>query len=108
MSKTKNEAPKARPKRPVPDARLVKFGRRIRVARAAQGFSCAELGQRVGVSAQAINKIELGKMMCKSSTLMKLSDHLRVSIDWLFDQGEFEFITKRSRAALAGNNNGEK
>lgn len=70
------------------------FGRRLRVARAAAGLSCAELGQRVGVSAQSINKMEMDKMMPRSSVFVAICEQCRVSMDWMMDAREFDFITR--------------
>ena len=61
------------------------FGDRLRLARLQAGLSLAGLAERLDnkVSAQAINKYELGKMMPSSGVLVSLAKALGVSLDFL-------------------------
>jgi len=78
------------------------FGDRLRMARARAGLSLAGLADRLDnqVTAQAINKYELGKAMPSSSTLVGLSKALGVSLDFLMANQvvELEGIEFRKRA----------
>ena len=70
------------------------FGQRLRVAMAVADIGCHELGAKVGISRQAINKMARGKMFPKSSTFVAICEQLRVSLDWMMDARELDFITR--------------
>ena len=61
------------------------FGERLRLARLRAGLSLAGLAEKLTpkVSAQAINKYELGEMMPSSGVLVSLAQTLGVSLDFL-------------------------
>lgn len=61
---------------------------RLRVLRAARGWTQAELGARLGVSRQAVNAIETGKYDPSLPLAFRLSRLLALSIEELFDDGE--------------------
>jgi Zn-dependent peptidase ImmA (M78 family)/DNA-binding XRE family transcriptional regulator len=61
-------------------------GARIRSARRAAGLSLRDLGRRVGVSAMAVHKYEVGQAMPGSDTLLRLSKVLAVPVDYFFRQ----------------------
>ena len=62
---------------------------RLKVLRAERDWSQAELGKRVGVSRQAINAIERGKVHPSLPLVFKLSDVFGLPIEEIFirDQG---------------------
>lgn len=62
------------------------IGKRLKLARHAVGLSLRDLEQQIDklVTAQAINKYELGKAMPSSDVLIALADALDVSVDYLF------------------------
>jgi putative transcriptional regulator len=61
---------------------------RLRVLRAARGWTQAELGGRLGVSRQAVNAIETGKFDPSLPLAFRLSRLFALSIEELFDDGE--------------------
>ena len=65
--------------RPVPG-----LGKRLREARLAHGWTQAELARRVGITPQAIQVIERGKVE-KPQNLTKLADELGVNPNYLLD-----------------------
>lgn len=65
------------------DVRRELFGDKLRVSRAYADMSLREVAERVGVTAAAVSKYELGHMTPCSSVLVKLSKLYGVSLDWL-------------------------
>lgn len=65
------------------DRLLRDIGERVKQARLARGMSQAELAEKLGLSDAYISKIELGKNAMTVTVLVKLSDILDVSTDWL-------------------------
>ncbi|EYD73945.1 Transcriptional regulator [Rubellimicrobium mesophilum DSM 19309] len=63
----------------------VLVGQRIRALRAAQGMSQAELGQKVGVRFQQIQKYESGANRVSASRLLALAQTLGVPVSHFFD-----------------------
>ena len=61
---------------------------RLRVLRAEQGWSQAELGGRLGVSRQAVNAIETGKYDPSLPLAFKLARLFRLKIEEIFNDGE--------------------
>lgn len=59
------------------------FGDKLRVARALANLSLRDVGDAVGVSANAVSKYELGAMHPQSSVLLALAKLYGVSLDWL-------------------------
>lgn len=63
-----------------------KLGRAIRYYREAQGVSLAELGDRAGISASYLNRIELGERLAPSLPIIKnIADALNVPLEHLIE-----------------------
>ena len=86
------------------------IGKRLKLARHAVGLSLRDLECRIDklVTAQAINKYELGKAMPSSDVLTALADALCVSVDYLFgdpnlvvESVEFRGNSPKSKRDLA-------
>ncbi|TRO96452.1 helix-turn-helix transcriptional regulator [Glycocaulis profundi] len=58
---------------------------RIKVLRAERGWSQAELGERAGVSRQAINAVETGKFDPSLPLAFTLADVFGLRIEDIFD-----------------------
>jgi len=65
------------------DKLLIEIGERVKQARVSRGYSQAELAEVLGLSDTYISKIETGKNAMTVTVLVKLSDALNVSTDWL-------------------------
>ena len=65
-----------------------KIGERIRNARKAKDLSQEQLGEKLGVSFQAVSTWEQGKFIPDSDHLPKLAKVLGISLDSLFAEGE--------------------
>ena len=61
----------------------------IKIARIKKKISQKELGSILGVTYQTISRWENGVMLPTTENLIKLSDVLEVSIDYLLGRGEF-------------------
>lgn len=59
------------------------LGERLKVARKRAGLSMRALGERAGVSAQAISKYERGLDVPSSAVLIRLAQELEISLEWL-------------------------
>ncbi len=57
----------------------------IRVLRAERRWSQAELGERVGVSRQAINAVETGKHAPSLSLAFKIAEAFELKVEDIFD-----------------------
>lgn len=55
----------------------------LRKARLMKDITQQELGDRIGISRKTINMYENGKKLPRFETLIKLSDELQVSLDFL-------------------------
>lgn len=55
----------------------------LRKARLMKDITQQELGDRIGISRKTINMYENGKKLPSFETLIKLSDELQVSLDFL-------------------------
>ena len=71
------------PKTPDPVDILV--GKNIRILRHVKGLSQQELGAKIGISFQQIQKYERGTNRVGSSRLSKFADIFEVSVDRLFE-----------------------
>jgi putative transcriptional regulator len=60
---------------------------RLKVLRAERNWSQAELGERLGVSRQAVNAIETGKYDPSMPLAFKLSRLFDMTIEEIFDDG---------------------
>lgn len=63
----------------------VHVGNRLRLARSARGLSLEELGRRVGVTYQQIQKYETGANRVSASTLYRISRAFEVPPAFFFD-----------------------
>src|SRR3954470_21024244 len=84
--------------------RKAMIGQRLRIARAASGFSLRELEAKVDnfVSAQALSKYEHDEMMPSSDVLIALARALSVSEDYLLSEQNLalEGVEFRKKAAM--------
>lgn len=62
---------------------LVNFGKRLRLTRKAKGLTQKELGEKIGVGRTTISEYESGKIVPRQDGLIKLSEVLNVSVDFL-------------------------
>ena len=60
---------------------------RLKVLRAERNWSQAELGERIGVSRQAVNAIETGKYDPSLPLAFKLARLFEMGIEEIFDDG---------------------
>ena len=70
------------------------IGKRIREARLARGLSQEQLGERLGVSFQAVSTWETGKFIPDSDHLPALAKVLDLSLDALFAEREKDWTLK--------------
>lgn len=59
----------------------------MRAARASRGWTQEELADRVGITVQALSRIERARALPSLETVVQLSDHLGVPIDHLLRGG---------------------
>ena len=71
-----------------------KIGARIREARLARGLSQEQLGEKLGVSFQAVSTWETGKYIPDADHLPALAKALDLSLDALFAEGEKDWRLK--------------
>lgn len=84
------------------------FAKRFGMARQLAGLSMQELADKLSVSKQAINKYEKGEMMPSSAILIKLSNSLKVDIDYfnrnnINDSIKLVNIAHREKNKIIGN-----
>ena len=72
----------------------IKIGTTIAMLRNNKKMTQAELGDRIGVSFQAVSKWERGETLPDVSTLPALADALDTSIDYILRNGETNFAFK--------------
>lgn len=77
------------------------LGRGLRVARIERGWSQAELGRRVGVSASAISQMERGRLGLSLETVIEVSEQLGVTIDDLLRGDTAGWFIAVSRPGIA-------
>lgn len=65
------------------EKRLKEIGGRVRQARKAKGLSQTDLAELIGTSPNYVSNIETGKHIMKITLLMKITDALEISNDWL-------------------------
>ena len=70
------------------------IGKRIREARLAKGLTREQLGEKLGVSFQAVSTWETGKFIPDSQHLPQLAKVLDLSLDGLFAEGEKAWTLK--------------
>lgn len=71
-----------------------KIGTTIAVLRNSKNMTQAELGERIGVSFQAVSKWERGETLPDISLLPALADILETTIDYILRSGEPNFSFK--------------
>ena len=71
-----------------------KIGAVIAELRSNKNITQAELGERIGVSFQAVSKWERGETLPDVSVLPDLADILETSIDYILRGGESKFLFK--------------
>lgn len=64
----------------------------LKVERAKQNITQAELAARVGVSRQTINSIEIGKYVPSTLLALKIASVFEVSLDHIFMLEESDWI----------------
>lgn len=77
------------------------LGRGIRTARVELGWSQAELGRRVGVSASAISQMERGRLGLSLETAIEVADRLGVDFDELLRGPGTDHIVIEERPGIA-------
>lgn len=65
------------------EKQLKEIGERVRKARLAKGMSQAQLAEALNISPPYVSNIETGKHIMKITTLIKLTEALEVSNDWI-------------------------
>lgn len=65
------------------ETRLKEIGARVRQARRAKGLSQSQLAEIIEISPTYVSNIETGKHVMKITLLIKLTEALDVSNDWL-------------------------
>jgi transcriptional regulator with XRE-family HTH domain len=80
----------------------VAVGQRIRALRCSQGMSQADLGQKVGVRFQQIQKYESGANRVSASRLLALAETLGVPVSHFFEGLELSPEARAARAAAGG------
>lgn len=63
-------------------------GRRIKVARQANGLSCEEVAERVGLSRQFLSRVENGRARLSGGRIYDVACALNVHPGWLFEGSE--------------------
>lgn len=76
---------------------------RIRTSRKNKGLTQAQLAEKCDMSTEAIKKIEKGNHNCYVSTLVKLSQSLEVSCDYIVGNESYSVIGNVNQALLAFN-----
>jgi transcriptional regulator with XRE-family HTH domain len=74
--------------RKAPDHRDALVGTRIRSQRLVRRMSQTELGRRVGVTFQQVQKYEKGRNRVSASRLQRIADVLGVPVSFFFGEGE--------------------
>ena len=67
---------------------IVNVGRQIAESRKRKGLTQNELGERIGVTPQAVSKWERGEMLPDTAILPDLADVLETTIDHILNGGE--------------------
>ena len=65
------------------EKRLKEIGLRVRHARKAKGLSQSQLAEIINISPTYVSNIETGKHIMKLTTLIKITEALDISNDWL-------------------------
>ena len=78
----------------------IKIGKMIALLRSQKGITQAELGERLGVSFQAVSKWERGETLPDVSLLTDLADVLEITVDFLLRGGETN-VTFKGKISVA-------
>ena len=78
----------------------IKIGKIIALLRSQKGITQAELGERLGVSFQAVSKWERGETLPDVSLLTDLADVLETTVDFLLRGGETN-VTFKGKISVA-------
>ena len=78
------------------------LGDKIIKLRKEHGFSQEDLAQRIDVSRQSISKWELNESSPDADNLRKLSNLFKVSIDYILDDQQEEYIGHQNKGSNAG------
>lgn len=78
------------------------LGDKIIKLRKEHGFSQEDLAQRIDVSRQSISKWELNESSPDADNLRKLSNLFKVSIDYILDDEQEEYIRHQNKGVNAG------
>lgn len=78
------------------------LGDKIIKLRKEQGFSQEDLAQRIDVSRQSISKWELNESSPDADNLRKLSNLFKVSIDYILDDQQEEYIGHQNKGGNTG------
>jgi transcriptional regulator with XRE-family HTH domain len=68
------------------DSRHAEIGQRLRSARLRLGISQVEVGKRLGVSYQQVNKYERGSNVLSGVAVLDLAELLHVRVGWLLGE----------------------
>ena len=60
----------------------------IKVERAKLNITQSELAEKIGVSRQTINSIEIGKYVPSTTLALKLSRHFKITVNEIFELEE--------------------
>ncbi len=66
--------------------RMTTIGKQIRIARKEKKWSQKEMGEKIGLSPQAIGQFERDDNFMTVQTLVLLADALEVTTDWLLER----------------------
>ena len=75
MSKTRKQPQQAK------DTRIAEIGKRIQTIRKRRGFTQGELGEKIGLTREAIASYESGRTQLMTTTLLDMASTLRVSVN---------------------------
>jgi transcriptional regulator with XRE-family HTH domain len=79
---------KSNPKTKAPDTRDIDIGRRIRAQRLVRGMSQTDLGTRIGITFQQVQKYEKGVNRVGAGRLTRIAEVLGVPVGFLFGATE--------------------
>ncbi|MBO5473862.1 MAG: helix-turn-helix transcriptional regulator [Lachnospiraceae bacterium] len=82
---------------------IVKSGKRISGLRTARGMTRQQFAELIGISVDAMRKIELGINGAKIDTLISIADMFEVSLDYLVCGGERKMDIDNLLAGLKEN-----
>lgn len=75
-----------------PESSALKMKNSLKVERAKQNLTQAELADKVGVSRQTINSIEIGKFVPSTLLALKVASVLQTTVNEIFTLAETDWI----------------